>query len=145
VPASAIPQGHNAVSPYLTVHDARGLIDFLKRTFDAQEMMVMPGPGGAVMHAELRIGDSVVMIGGAAPGGATFAGQVHVYVADVDETYARALRAGATSTRPPTDMFYGDRISMVRDPHGNVWAISTHKEDVSPAEMARRMSAAKQG
>ena len=103
----------------------------------------MAGPGGAVMHAELRVADSIVMVGGAAPGGETHNGQVHVYVPNVDATYARALAAGAKSTREPTDMFYGDRISMVKDPFGNLWAISTHKEDVSPEEMDRRIAAQK--
>src|SRR5947209_5497026 len=100
---SPIPADHNAVSPYLTVRDARGLIEFVKQTFDAKEVYVMAGPGGAVMHAELRIADSIVMIGNAPPDGETFNGQVHVYVPNVDEVYARALRAGATSTREPMD------------------------------------------
>ena len=145
MPVSPIPTGHNAVSPYLTVRDARGLIEFIKQTFDAKEVSVLAGPGGMVMHAELRVSDSIVMVGGVMPGSETFNGQVHVYVTNVDVTYACALAAGATSTREPTDMFYGDRISMVKDAFGNLWAISTHKEDVSPEEMNRRMAAQKKG
>ena len=137
---SAIPKGHNAVCPYLTASDARMVIDFLRATFDAETLFAMPGPNGAVMHAELRINDSIVMLGTAAGDAKPMPGQVHCYVEDVDAVYAKALAAGATSLRVPTDMFYGDRISMVKDKAGNVWAISTHKEDVSDEEMATRMA-----
>jgi PhnB protein len=129
MPVSYVPAGHNTVSPYLTVRDARGLATFIEKTFDAKTIHFKEMPGGAV-HAELRVQDSIVMLGQTMPGGEIFPGQIHVYVPSVDETYARALRAGGTSIRQPTDMPYGDRISMVRDPFDNVWAISTHKEDV---------------
>jgi PhnB protein len=137
-----IPEGHNAVCPYVVVTSASGLIEFLKKTFDAVEIDRMGPPGGPVMHAEVRIGDSIVMMG-EAMGGPTFPGQVHCYVADVDATYKRALAAGGTSVREPMTMFYGDRISMVKDAWQNVWAISTHVEDVSKEEMARRMASQK--
>jgi uncharacterized glyoxalase superfamily protein PhnB len=140
--ATGVPSGHNAVSPYLVVADVPALLDFLRVVFGAEEIARLPGPGGAVSHAETRIGDSVVMMGGP-PSGAAKVAMVHVYVADVDATYARALEAGAKSLRAPEDMFYGDRISMVSDPSGNTWAISTHKEDVSAEEMARRAAAQK--
>jgi PhnB protein len=141
--AKPIPEGHNAVCPYLVVTSAQGLIDFLKATFAAVELGRMGPPGGPVIHAEVRIGDSIVMMGEAA-GGRTFPGQVHCYVADADATYKRALAAGATSLREPTTMPYGDRVSMVKDRWENVWAISTHVEDVSSEELARRMASPKQ-
>jgi PhnB protein len=139
-----IPEGHNAVCPYITVPGVARLIDFLKATFDAQELFRMPGPNGTVGHAELRIIDSIVMLG--EPMGGDYKplpAQMHCYVPDVDATFAKALANGATVMRPPTDMFYGDRISMVRDAWGNIWAISTHKEDVTPDELQRRMAAQK--
>jgi PhnB protein len=140
--AKPIPEGHNAVCPYLVVTSASGLIEFLARTFDAVELDRMGPPGGPVFHAEVKIGDSIVMMG-EPMGGPPFPGQIHCYVADVDATYQRALAAGATSLREPTTMFYGDRISMVKDAWGNVWAISTHVEDVSSDEMMRRMASQK--
>jgi uncharacterized glyoxalase superfamily protein PhnB len=129
------------VSPYLVVADAAKLIAFTRSVFDATELGRHVMPDGTIMHAEVRIGDSVVMMGQAP--GRNAAPMVHVYVPDVDATHARAVAAGGTSTRPPTTMFYGDRVSMVNDPFGVTWAISTHVEDVSDAEMARRMAAQK--
>jgi uncharacterized glyoxalase superfamily protein PhnB len=140
MPASAIPQGHNSVCPYLTVSDAKLVIDFLKATFNAETLLAMPGPNGIIVHAELRIRDSIIMIGSAMGDAQPMPGQVHCYVENVDAVYKRALDAGATSMRAPTDMFYGDRISMVKDKAGNIWAISTHIEDVSSEEMAKRMA-----
>jgi PhnB protein len=137
--AKPVPEGHNAVCPYLVVASASGLIEFLKRTFDAVELSRMGPPNGPIMHAEVRIGDSIVMMGEGQP----FPAQIHCYVPDVDATYQRALGAGATSTREPTTMFYGDRISMVKDAWGNSWAISSHVEDVSDEEMLRRMTSHK--
>jgi PhnB protein len=137
---SAVPKGHNSVSPYVTAADASGVIEFLKATFHAEVVFTMLGPGGLIAHAELRIGDSIVMVGSAGGQQPPIPGQVHCYVEDVDATYARALAAGATSLRVPTDMFYGDRISMVKDRTGSVWAISTHKEDVSPEELSKRLA-----
>ena len=144
MPVSPIPAGHNAVCPYLVVSSANGLIEFLKQTFDAIEIDRIAIPNGPVVHAEVKIGDSVVMIG-EPMGGPTSPAQIHCYVADVDAVFARAIRAGAISMREPTDMFYGDRISMVKDAYGNTWAISTHKEDVSNDEMMRRMASQKKG
>jgi uncharacterized glyoxalase superfamily protein PhnB len=140
MPVSAIPKGHNAVCPYLTVSDAKVVIDFLKATFGAETLLAMPGPGGVIMHAELRIGDSIVMVGTAMGDAKPMPGQVHCYVENVDAVYDKALVAGATSIRVPADMFYGDRISMVKDATGNIWAISTHKEDVSSEELTKRMA-----
>jgi uncharacterized glyoxalase superfamily protein PhnB len=138
---SYVPANHNCVSPYLVVADAATLIAYTRSVFDATEIGRHAMPDGRIMHAEVRIGDSVVMIGEAPD--RTAGSMVHVYVPDVDATHARAVAAGGTSTRPPTTMFYGDRIAMVTDPSGVTWAISTHVEDVSDAEMARRMAAQK--
>jgi uncharacterized glyoxalase superfamily protein PhnB/ribosomal protein S18 acetylase RimI-like enzyme len=138
MPTHHVPKDHNAVSPYLVVADAAGLIAFVARVFGATEIVRHAMPDGTIMHAEVRIDDSVVMIGQAADRSGH--PMVHVYVADVDATHARALAAGATSTRPPTTMPFGDRIGMAIDPFGVHWAMSTHLEDIAPAELARRMA-----
>jgi uncharacterized glyoxalase superfamily protein PhnB len=124
------------------VSDATKLIDFLKQAFDAQLLFKMDGPGGRIMHAEMTIGDSRIMLGQPAPGQETQA-MIHLYVPDTDATYKRALAAGGTSVREPADQFYGDRSGGVRDMFGNQWHIATHVEDVTPEEMDRRMAAMK--
>ena len=141
-----IPNGFHAVTPYLIVDDGAAAIEFYKRAFGATETLRMPGPDGKLGHAEIRIGDSVIMLGDEIPGmgarspqslgGVT--GAITLHVEDVDAVYARAIAAGATSRVPVTDMFYGDRAGQLVDPFGHEWAISTHKEDVSPEEIARR-------
>ena len=136
-----VPQGHNSVSPYLIVDDVAKLIEFTKRTFQAEELERRVGADGAISHAEVRIGDSVVMMGESRGRLPPMVSSVHVYLADTDEAYRRALDAGATSISPPTDQPYGDRTAGVRDPLGNMWWIGTHQEDVSPEEMARRFAA----
>ena len=141
MPVSYIPDGYHTVTPYLTVHGASTLLDFVKRAFDAQEVAVMKGPDGAVRHAEVRIGDSVVMMGEAPPGAATMPAMLYVYVKEADAMYARALKAGATSLHEPATQFYGDRHGAVTDATGNQWWIATHVEDVSPEEMAKRQEA----
>jgi PhnB protein len=137
-----IPEGYHSVTPYLTVPGIAGLIEFLKKAFDATEKGRFEGPGGSIMHAEVRIGDSIVMMG--EPNGEIkpMPAMLHLYVPDVDETYQRALQAGAKSLREPANQFYGDRSAGVVDASGNQWWISTHVEDVSDEEMRRRMDAA---
>lgn len=135
-----IPEGYTTITPYLCVVDAAGLIEFLKRAFAAEVIVRMDGPDGSVMHAEVKIGDSMVMMGQVPADRATRA-MLHLYVADADTTYAKALAAGATSVRELADQFYGDRSGAVRDAFGNDWWIATHVEDVSPEEMKRRMAA----
>jgi len=137
-----VPQGYTTVTPYLCVADAAKLIEFLKQAFGAQLIFKMDGPGGRIMHAEMTIGDSRIMLGQPAPGQETHA-MIHLYLPDADAVYARALAAGATSVREPADQFYGDRSAGVRDQFGNQWYIATHVEDVSPEEMERRMAAMK--
>jgi PhnB protein len=138
------PDGYHSVTPYLVVDGAARLIDFLVSTFDAREMERFPAPGNRIGHAELQIGDSIVMLGDARGEHAPMQAMLYVYVDDVDATYRRALAAGATSVQEPVDQFYGDRSSGVRDPCGNLWWIATHIEDLSPAELKRRAQEAMQ-
>jgi len=133
-----IPEGYHSVTPYLTVDDPGKLIDFLKQSFSAEETVRMERPDGSIGHAEVRIGDSVVMIGGASEQWNAMPGGIYLYVDDVDAACGRAIEAGAESVQEVTDQFYGDRQGGVRDPLGNVWWIATHVEDVPVDEIARR-------
>jgi PhnB protein len=148
---SPIPAGYHSVTPYLTVNDGARAMDFYKRAFGARETERMPGPGGKLMHAEFRIGDSVVMLSDEFPGMSTCkaptslggtTGSLMLYVKDVDTAFKRAVDAGCTSLMPPTDMFWGDRFGKLRDPFGNEWGVATHKEDVPRKQMAERAKAA---
>ena len=134
----AIPDGYHTITPYLTVQGAGQLIDFLKLAFDAQETERITAPDGAIAHAEVRIGDSIVMMSDAGGERAPMPSGLYLYVNDTDAAYKSALRAGATSIMEPADQFYGDRSAGVKDPAGNHWWIATHKEDVSPEELKRR-------
>ena len=132
-----IPDGYSSVTPYLAVRGANELVTFLESAFGGTlRGDVMREPNGDIGHAEMKIGDSVVMIGEAPDEPAQ--AMLHLYVEDCDSTYKQALEAGGGSISEPTDQFYGDRTAGVRDPSGNQWYISTHVEDVSPDEMQRR-------
>ena len=133
-----IPEGHHSVTPYLVVDDAGRLIDFLKLAFQAVEMHRMQGPDGRVRHAEVKIGDSMVMIGEAQGQWKAMPCALYLYVENADVVYRQALKAGATSLMEPADQFYGDRPGGVIDPCGNQWWIATHIEDFSNEEIARR-------
>jgi PhnB protein len=141
-----IPDAYPRVSPHLSVSGAAEAIEFYKDVFGASERMRMAMPGGAIAHAELQIGDSVIMIGDEMPGGTdpsprTLGGSpvaLFVYVEDVDDVFRRALDAGARSVQAPEDHFYGDRVAMFDDPLGHRWNVATHIEDVTPEEMERR-------
>jgi uncharacterized glyoxalase superfamily protein PhnB len=133
-----IPKGYHTVTPYLLVKGTAKLIDFLKRAFDAKVFDRMEGPSGKVAHATVRIGDSMVMMGEAHGKWKAMPAMVYLYVKNVDATYKRALRAGAKSVMKPADQFWGDRHGGVLDACGNQWWISTHIENVSPAEVKRR-------
>ncbi len=139
MPVDPVPAGHHTVTPYLMVEDAARQIEFMTRAFDAIEMGRFATPDGRVMHAEVRIGDSVVMLGEAGGEHRPMPSMLHLFVPDTDAVYASAIGAGATSLREPANQFYGDRTGGVVDSQGNQWWISTHVEDVSPDEMARRM------
>jgi PhnB protein len=142
----AIPAGYPRLSPYLCVEGAARAIDFYTRVLGATERMRMPAPGGKIGHAELQIGDSVLMLADEHPemhflspqsvGGTPVL--LSVYVENVDEVFARALAAGARSVRAIADQFYGDRSGQFEDPFGHHWNIATHVEDVTPEEMAKR-------
>ncbi len=136
-----IPDGFHTVTPHLTIQGASRLVDFLKQAFDAQKLVRMAHADGTIMHAEVKIGDSIVMMGEARGDCKPMPGSLYVYVDDADATYRRALQAGATSTMEPGDQFYGDRTAGVKDPSGNQWMIATHKEDVPPEELRRRAEA----
>ncbi len=140
-----IPDGYHSVTPYLVVDDPQKQLDFLKQAFGAQETVRMDGPDGSIAHAEVKIGDSMVMLGGASGSQAgAMPMTIYLYVDDTDATYERALGSGGTSTEEPNDAFYGDRRAGVRDPGGNIWFIATNIEDVSPEEMDRRVQAMSQ-
>jgi len=149
MPVKPIPEGYHAVTPYLIVKDAAKAIEFYKHAFNATELLRMPGPGGRIMHAELKLGDSVVMLadenpkmGYRAPGpDGNTAVSLYFYCPDVDAAVDRAVAAGAKVTRPVADQFYGDRNGTLIDPFGHVWSVGTHTEDVSEEEIKRRMAA----
>ncbi|HXO35917.1 MAG TPA: VOC family protein [Candidatus Acidoferrales bacterium] len=139
----AIPEGYHTLTPYMTVRDAARAIDFYKPAFGAVERGVMKGPDGKIMHAELRIGDSIVMLadefhhfGSLSPQsiGGTGMG-LHIYVEDVDSAFERAIGAGATVEMPVSDMFWGDRYGKLLDPFGHKWSIATHTRDMSMEEI----------
>jgi PhnB protein len=147
-----VPDGYHSVTPYLIVKGAARAIDFYKQAFGATEIMRFPGPNNMVMHAEIKIGDSVVMLADEQgnPGGAQYRSpqsvggspvSLMVYVPDVDKTYKQAVSLGAKSTREVQDQFYGDRSGNLVDPFGHIWTVATHVEDVSEEEMKRRMAA----
>lgn len=136
----ARPEGYPSVIPSLVVEDAGKLIDFIVEAFGATERLRMPMPDGKIAHAELELGDSVIMIGEASPQWPAGQGTLMLYVDDADATYNKALAAGATSNMEPADQFYGDRSAAVVDAWGNRWTVSTHIEDVSEEEMERRMA-----
>ena len=148
-----IPDGYHSITPYLIVHDATAAIDYYKRAFGAIETLRLPMPGGKIGHAELLIGDSVVMLADEAMaamarsaksiGGSPIS--MMLYVENVDEQFAKAIAAGARELRPLANQFYGDRTGTLEDPFGLMWTIGTHIEDVSAEEMQRRMAAMKHG
>lgn len=136
-----IPDGYYTITPYLRVRGANELIAFLKNAFHAQETERITAPDGAIIHADMKIGDSLVMLSDVRGEWRPMPGAMYLYVADTDATYQRALQAGATSTMVPADQFYGDRSAGVKDSFGNEWWIATHIEDVSQAELTRRTEA----
>ena len=150
MPVKPIPNGYHTATPYLIVKDAASAIDFYKKAFGATELFRMAGPGGRVMHAEIKIGNSPIMMADECPemrarspqsvGGSPVG--IYLYVEDVDALFNQAVAAGAKVTRPVQDQFYGDRAGGLEDPFGHVWHVATHKEDVAPEEIYRRFEAA---
>jgi PhnB protein len=144
-----IPEGFHSITPHLSVKGAADYIAFLKKAFGAVEVVRMPGPGGKLMHASVRIGDSMLMFadpftefGSPPTTEANWPLVLHLYVPDVDRTFAQAVAAGCKATMPVSDQFWGDRYGQVKDPFGFTWALSTHKEDLTPEEMKKRQDAA---
>ena len=136
-----VPERYHSVTPYLVVQGVPKLIDFVKQTFNATEIERVTRPDGTISHAELKIGDSIVMMGEANEQSKPMPTMLYVYVEDVEAAYRRALQAGAKTVRELKDEFYGDLAGGVSDSFGNQWWIATHKEDVSPEELRRRMQA----
>lgn len=134
-----IPDGYHNVTPYLTVAGVERLIEFLKSAFDAEQISKHSRPDGTVHHAEVRIGDSRVMLGEAGGEWPSRPSTLYLYVHEVDNIYDQALAAGGKSLREPSNQFYGDRVAGIEDPSGNQWWIATHIEDVTEVEMRRRM------
>lgn len=136
--AKPIPEGYNTVSPYLIVEEPEKLLNFLRFTFGAHEIERITLPDGTITHAEVKIGDTVVMLGTTTADFHPLPCMVHVYTNNVDTIYQKGLEGGATSIMAPADQFYGDRSAGLKDPMGNYWWIATHKEDVSHEELNRR-------
>jgi PhnB protein len=143
------PAGYHTATPYIIVKGAADAIEFYKKAFGATEIMRMAGPNGAIMHAEIKIGDSIIMLGEENPQWGALSPQslggspvgLCIYYPDVDARFATALAAGAKVERPLVDQFYGDRSGTVVDPYGHKWTLATHIEDVAPDEMDRRFQA----
>ena len=147
----AIPSGYSSVTPYLIVEGATEAIEFYKQVFGATERMRLPMPGGKIAHAEIQIGDSVVMLAdqptdpttGGLKGPNAMDGTaviIHLYIEEVDSVMEKAIKAGAKQVRPVANQFYGDRSGIFNDPFGHVWNVATHVEDLSPEEMEKRMA-----
>lgn len=141
-----VPEGFHTVTPSLVVRDASKAIDFYKKALGAQELVRMPGPDGKIMHAELKIGDSIIFLADENPnmgvkspqslGGCTSV--LNLYVPNVDQVFQQAIAAGSKESMPVADQFWGDRYGSLIDPFGYVWGIGTHKEDLTPKEMEQR-------
>lgn len=138
-----IPEGYHTVTPFLNVEGASDAIEFYEKAFGAEERGRFADPSGKIMHAEIKIGDSIIMISDAMHRAATRA-SIHLYVPDCDASWKRATSAGCTVETPLADQFWGDRWGLLADRWGNSWGISTHKEDVPPEEMATRAQKAMQ-
>ena len=151
MPVKPIPDGYHTATPYLIVKGAADAIEFYKQAFGAAELFRVPGPDGVLMHAEIKIGDSIIMLADEFPqmdalspktiGGSPVG--LMLYLANVDEVFHRAIAAGAKENRPVQNQFYGDRSGTVEDPFGHKWTIATHVEDLTPAEIEHRMAAMK--
>jgi PhnB protein len=145
--ANPIPKGFHTVTPYLAISDGAQAIDFYKKAFGATEVMRMNGPDGKISHAEIKIGDSIIMLGSAPPNSDVKAPQqlngstvsIFLYLDDVDKTFKQALDSGAKEVQALADQPWGDRYGRLSDPFGHSWSLATHIEDVSEAEMAKRM------
>lgn len=134
-----IPKGYHSVTPVLNLADANAFIAFTKKAFGGKVRSQMPGPEGKLMHCEIEVGDSVVMVSDAVRDPVR-TGSLFLYTENVDKAFSKALKAGAKSLMEPEDMFWGDRFARIEDPQGNTWGIATHVENVSPKDMKKRMA-----
>lgn len=151
MPVQPIPAGYHTITPYLFIKGAGQALDFYKKAFGATELMRFPGPNDTIGHAEIKIGDSIIMLadeclemgvrGPKTIGGSSMC--LMIYVEDADARFNQAVAAGAKVVRPLKDQFYGDRSGTLEDPFGHIWTIATHKEDLSPEELKKRAAAAK--
>lgn len=140
-----VPDGFHTATPSVIVRDAAKAIDFYKKVFGAEEIMRMPNPDGLIMHAELKIGDSIIFLSDEIPGMGgkspesvgTHTGGIYLYVPDVDDVFQRAIAAGGKAPGGVNEMFWGDRVGHFVDPFGHSWTVSTHVADLSPAEMEK--------
>lgn len=145
----AIPEGYHSITPYLIVRGAARAIDFYRQAFGATELLRIPGPNNTIGHAEIKIGDSVIMLADEMSNGQYRSPEsvggspvsLMIYIEDVDKMFARAMSLGSKEIRAVQDQFYGDRSGNLIDPFGHVWTVATHVEDVAPEEMQRRMDA----
>lgn len=139
MPVKPIPEGFHTVTPYLTVRGVDKVIEFLRKAFDAEVSHTpIKRPDGKIMHAQVKIGDSCVMLGEESEQAKANVSTLYLYVPDVDRTYQQAVKAGGASVMEPADMFYGDRCGGVKDASGNSWMIATHKEDVGVQDLQKR-------
>ena len=153
MPVKSIPEGYHSVTPYLIINGAADAIEYYQKAFGAVELFRFPAPGGKIGHAEIKIGDSPIMLADEHPemgykspqsyGGTPVS--IMIYVEDVDTIFKQAIAAGGKEQQAVKDQFYGDRLGTLADPFGHVWTIATHKEDVSMEEMQRRMKSAQTG
>ena len=141
---NAIPPGYHTATPYLVVNDGSGALEYYKKAFNAKELHRMAGPGGRIMHAEFKIGDSIIMLAeemGPNKSPQSLGGSpvsIFLYVENVDSVFKQAVDAGGKADKQPENMFWGDRFGSLTDPYGHLWALATHVEDVAPQEMERR-------
>ena len=148
-----VPEGYHTLTPYLVMKNAARAIEFYKKAFGASEVLRIPAPDGGVAHAEVKIGDSILMLADEHPdmgfvGPETLGGSavsLMIYLEGVDDVFKRAIESGARELRPVQDQFYGDRSGTLTDPFGHVWTIATHVEDVSEEELQRRMQEMEKG
>ncbi len=147
-PVKPIPDGFHSVTPYLTVNNTLKALEFYAKAFGAKTISSMPGPGGATMHAEMWVGNSIVMLNDEFPqwgvkSPLTYGGtpvSLHIYLENADAAFEKAVAAGCTVQAPPSDMFWGDRYCKVTDPFGHVWGIATRKENPTPEQLAQRQA-----
>ncbi len=133
-----VPQGFSTVTPFLMVENANKLLEFMKQALDAKEQYALRHDDGTLWHAQMKVGDAMIMVGDTMKQGPVMPAAIYLYVPDADAAYKKAIEAGAEKVSEPDDQFYGDRVGGVKDAFGNMWWFSTHIENLAPAEMTKR-------